>query len=103
MKRNKILTEYIPNIRNFCKKIVPFVYFYKDTANVSKRKERKEEHSCFILVTNFIGLAYEGISSYLHYRRQRALHKAFVVMKKKVNLDQNSLPSRRFDGNVWHL
>ena len=56
INRSKFLTQYIPNIRNFCKTIVPFICFYKnkliiiteqlikiwqktffDTANVSKR------------------------------------------------------------------
>ena len=26
----KFLTQYLPNIRNFCKKIVPFVYFTRN-------------------------------------------------------------------------
>ena len=29
INRSKFLTQYIPNIRNFCKKIVPFIYFDK--------------------------------------------------------------------------
>ena len=29
LSRNKFPTQYIPNIKNFCKKIVPFIYFYK--------------------------------------------------------------------------
>ena len=29
---------------------------------------------------------YEGISSYMHNKRQKALHKAFVAMKNKINL-----------------
>ena len=31
-----------------------------------------------------IGLAYEGISSFLHHKRHKALHKAVVVMKKNL-------------------
>ena len=30
INRSKFLTQYIPNIRNFCKKIVPFIHFYKE-------------------------------------------------------------------------
>ena len=30
INRSKILTQYLPNIRNFCKKIVPFIYFYNE-------------------------------------------------------------------------
>ena len=38
------------------------------------------------LLTSFIGLAYDGISSYLDNKRQKALHKAFVVVENEVNL-----------------
>ena len=34
-------------------------------------------------------MAYEGISSYLHNRRQKALHKAFLAIENKVNLEWN--------------
>ena len=34
------------------------------------------------LISGFIGLAYEGISSFLHNRR----HKAVVTMENKVNI-----------------
>ena len=114
INRSKFPTQYILNIRNFCKKIVPFIYFYKeqidyynviiiiiiiisaheiltkeislDTTNVSKRK--KEKRSIItLLVTSFIGLSYEGISSYVHNRKQQTLHKAFVAMENKLNLE----------------
>ena len=29
LSRNKFPTQYIPNIKNFCKKIIPFIDFYK--------------------------------------------------------------------------
>ena len=50
-------------------------------------KERKEKRSIISsLLTSFLGLAYKRISSYLHSKRQKALHKAFVAMENKVNL-----------------
>ena len=53
-------------------------------------KDRKEKR-CIIasLVTSFISLANESISSYLHNKRQKALHKAFMAMENKVNLQHN--------------
>ena len=39
------------------------------------------------LVTGFIRLAYEGISIYLHNRRQKALQKAFMATKNQVSLE----------------
>ena len=43
------------------------------------------------LVTGFIRLAYEGISSYLHTKRQKALQKAFMAMENQINLEQNKI------------
>ena len=41
------------------------------------------------LVSSFIGLAYEGISSFLHHRFNRALHKATNVRDNKANMQHN--------------
>ena len=43
------------------------------------------------LVTGFIGLAYEEISSYLHDKRQKALQRAFIAMEKQVKLERNKI------------
>ena len=56
------------------------------------------------LVTNFIGLAYEGISSHLLNKRQETLHKAFVAMENKVNLQHKLFFSfGRHCGHVQYL
>ena len=43
------------------------------------------------LVTGFIRLTYEDISSYLHNKRQKASKKAFVAMENQVNLQRNTI------------
>ena len=43
------------------------------------------------LVSSFIGLAYGGISSFLHHRRNKALHKAVNAMDNEANIQQNKL------------
>ena len=43
------------------------------------------------IVSSIIGLAYEGISSFLHHKRHKALHKAMTVMEKKTELQQNQI------------
>ena len=43
------------------------------------------------LVSGFIGLAYEGISSFLHNRRHKALHKAVKAMDNKTTIQYNKL------------
>ena len=43
------------------------------------------------IASSVIGLAYEGISSFLHHKRHKALHKAVAVMDKKTNLQHNRI------------
>ena len=41
------------------------------------------------VASKVIGLAYEGISSFLHHKRHKALHKAVAVMTKKTDIQCN--------------
>ena len=43
------------------------------------------------LVSSFIGLAYEGLSSFLHHKRNKALHKAIKAMDGKATIQYNKL------------
>ena len=86
--RNTHSTEtrkHMLDLMTFCKKIEPFVIYYKrliisynNTAHNILENEmnlilpqvpRKQKHGIItMLVSSFIGLAYEGISSFLHHR-----------------------------------
>ena len=86
--------QHVRSLITYCRKIGPYVYFHKqqirslnETAHhILKNKvdlilpqfpARKEKRCIFTsLITGFIGLAYEGISSFLHNRRHKALHKS---------------------------
>ena len=53
---------------------------------------RKEKRGIFTsIITSFIGLAYEGISGFLHNRRHNTLHKAVKVMETKTNIQHSKL------------
>ena len=53
---------------------------------------RKQKHRIITtLVSSFIGLAYEGISSFLQHKCNKALHKAVYAMNNKANIQQNKL------------
>ena len=43
------------------------------------------------IASSIIGLAYEGISSFIHHKRHKALHKAVAVMDKKTNIQCNRI------------
>ena len=92
----------------FCKKIGPFVLYYKrliksynSTAHNILENEINlilpqipKKQKCGIitmLVSSFIGLAYEGISSFLHYKQKKALHKGGNAMDSKANIQCNKL------------
>ena len=115
-------TQYIRDMKNDCIKIAPYVDYYKkqiDYYNQTAyeiitnelalilptfpKQERQKRGIITSLVTGFISLAYEGISSFLHYKRQKALHKAVQAMENKEDLQCNSLSFGRFSGHVWYI
>ena len=92
----------------FCKKIEPFVIYYKrliksynNTAHSILKNEinlilpqvpRKQKHGIItILISSFIGLAYEGISSFLHHKGNKALHKGVKAMDSKATVQCSKL------------
>ena len=92
----------------FCKKIEPVVLYYKrliisynNTAYNILDKEinlmlpqipRKQKCGIItMLVSSFIGLAYKGISSFLHHKQNKALHQAVRAMESKTAIQHNKL------------
>ena len=52
------------------------------------------KQKCGIITTvvfSFIGLAYEGISSFLHHKQNKVLHKAIKAMDSKTTIQLNKL------------
>ena len=91
------------NLRTFCKKIEPFVVYYKrlikscnNTVHniveneinllLPKIPRKQKCGTITTLVSSSIGLVYEGISSFLHHRQNKALHKAVNAMDNKANI-----------------
>ena len=55
-------------------------------------KNRKENRGIItLLVTGFIGMAYEGTSGYLHNKTQAPLKKKIVSIGKQLNLERNKI------------
>ena len=105
---NMVSRKYMLELRAYCNKINPFVTYYNklinsynNTAHNILDKEIKlllpqvsKRQKCGIittLVSSFIGLAYEGISSFLQHKRNNALHKAVNAMNNKANIQCNKL------------
>ena len=53
---------------------------------------KRQKHGIITtLVSSFIGLAYEGISSFLQHKRNNTLHKAVSAISDKANIQCNKL------------
>ena len=53
--------------------------------------QKSKRGSFGALLSGFIGLAFEGISSFLHYKRHNTLHKAVKAMSLSLNTHRNKL------------
>ena len=90
-------------LRAYSNKIKPFLTYYNrlinsynNTAHNILEKEIKlllpqvgKRQKCGIIntvVSSFIGLAYEGISSFLQHKRNNTLHKAVNAMNNRANI-----------------
>ena len=100
-------SKYLSKLQMYCNKIKPFVsYYYKlitsyntTVHNILANKIRpllphisKPKHGLITtLVSGFIGLAYEGISSFLQKKCNNALQKAMIAMNGDAEFQHNKL------------
>ena len=104
---NGYLLRYIKHHR----RIAPYVNFYKQqidyynqTAynllqneiglilpNFNNRMKRFLTTILGTIATKVIGLAFEGISSFLHHKRHKALQKAVNILNSKTDIDHNTV------------
>ena len=104
MNLKDYLTDHIRDMKNYCARIAPYVDYYKKQIDyynwtayeiitdeltlilpTFSKQESQKRGIVTSLITGFIGLAYEGIYSLLHYKRQKALHKTVHIMENKVD------------------
>ena len=101
--QNTETQKYILDLKTFCRKIEPFVIYYKrvikpynNTVHNISGKEinlllpqmpRIQKRGIITTpVSSFMDLAYEGISSFLQNKRNKALHQAINVMDTKADI-----------------
>ena len=109
ISKKSYLLRYIKH----CRRIAPYIKFYKQQIeyynqttynilqneielilHIFKDNSRKKRFITTILGTiasKVIGLAFEEISSFLHHKRHKALHKAINVMNTKVDMNHNKV------------
>ena len=99
----------------YCMKIVPYAKLYQrqiqycnktaydtlvnDIGKILPKFPTDKRQRCGAILASIlgsiaskvIGLAYEGISSFLHHKKHKALHKAVAVMNEKTNIQHNQI------------
>ena len=107
--RYKILSTIKEMCDLYCKNIIPYMYLYKHQVEYYKKtvyeilkryigmilprfedremnlKQKRQIISA--LISGFIGLAYEGISSFLQHKQEKALQQAMHTMSKKASIE----------------
>ena len=106
---NDQIKENIEDLLLYCAKLRPYMVFYKmqikvhnnTTHHILKNevdlilpkfpKGWKSKRGIFnAIITGFIGLAFEGISSFLHNKRHKTLHKVVKAMSIWTYRETNS-------------
>ena len=98
----------------YCRDIIPYMYLYEHQVEYYEKMvyiilekdigmilpkfgntENNVQLKCpkrqiiSSLISGFIGLAFEGILSYLQHKQQKALQQAMHTMNKRINIEQN--------------
>ena len=109
-QNNDQVKENIRDLLPYCAKVRPYMAFYKMQINAHNKtahhilkskvdiilpkfpKGRKSKRGIFsAIISGFVGLAFKGISSFLHNGRHKALHKAVSAMSIKTDIQRNKL------------
>ena len=100
-------SKYLSELQMYCNKIKPFVSYYSKLIasynttihNILTNEIRlllpqisKQKHGLITtLVSGFISLAYEGISSFLQKKHNDALQKAMIAMNDEAKFQRKKL------------
>ena len=108
-------TTNYARLMNYCMKITPYAQLYQrqiqyynktayntlanDIGKILPKFPTDKRQKCEAILTTIlgsvaskvIGLACEEISSFLHHKRHKALHKAVAVMNKRSNIQCNQI------------
>ena len=108
---NKKIKTNIKALITYCATLRPHMaFFYKMQINACNKtvhqilknevdlilpkfpESRNSNRGIFsTIISGFVGLAFEGILSFLHNSRHKALHKAVLAMSSKVDIQRNKL------------
>ena len=109
-------SEHLKELRyiKHCRRIAPYIKFYKQqidyynwtaynllqneigliSPNLTNRNKRFPTTILGTIALKVIGIAFDGISSFLHHKRHKALQKAVNALNSRTNINQN---------RVYHL
>ena len=99
---NEEITKCIKDLVTYCVKLKLYMAFYKMQINAHNKTAHHilkfeadlvlpkfSEGRKSTIISGYIGLAYEGTSSFLHNRRCKALHNVVCTLTSKVDIQRN--------------
>ena len=87
----KQMDYYEKTVYNILEKDIGLILPKFETTKIPRKQDRPKRQIIAALVSGFIGLAFEGISSFLHHKREKALHKAMHVMNERNHIERNRI------------
>ena len=100
-------SKYLKELKTYCNKLKPFVTYYSKLIKsynntvhdilenkikpLLPKRPRQKHGLVTTLVSGFIGLAYEGISSFLQRKWDNVLKRAVLAMDNEINAQCNKL------------
>ena len=117
------IKQNIKDLIIYCNKLRPFMAFYKMQIKAHNARahhilknevdiifpkfyteQRNKRGMLGAIISGFIGLAFESISSFLHHKWHKALHKAVRVMSISTDAQRNKLMHlEKFFSHVQNL
>ena len=104
---NTVSNRYLKELKMYCNKLKPFISYYSKLIKsynstiydllenkikpLLPNKPRQKRGLVTTLVSGFIGLAYEGISSFLQRKWDNALKRAVLAMDNEIDAQCNKL------------
>ena len=104
------ITGMIKEVKHYCIKVVPHINYYRKQITYYNqmatdiltnelalilptfpKQDRQKSGIITSLIIGFIGLAYEGISSLLHHKRQKTLQKAVHAIENTAGIQCNKI------------
>ena len=80
---------YEKMVYNILEKDIGLILPKFGNTETNKHSKCRKRQILSALISGFVGLAFEGISSYLQHKQEKALQHSMNMMNKRMNIERN--------------